>query len=271
MDRMPKVKINTCSRWELLRLPGVGNKIADKICKMREEGVQFTRDNLVNIPYLAHSLELFEMIDYTTMVSDFTDLDPLDMYQRLKKVEEPRVSNSDELFSQTVSSPYIHGVSSQPASVPEMTRVYKPLVSAPMQSNNVLDIDKKSQLYMGSLDSNDSYKPFPSMNQKRVVAGELSQGQVGDMRLQQGTCVVSSVPVQSGISTVCPGVDHVTPNTGAQQQYSTSNVQHTPPGMLWGSHIITQGNNTYSVPPPHISVQQEPNMLGEMYNVLQQM
>jgi hypothetical protein len=33
------------------------------------------------------------MIDYTTMVSDFTDLDPLDMYQRLKKVEEPRVSN----------------------------------------------------------------------------------------------------------------------------------------------------------------------------------
>jgi endonuclease III len=31
MDRMPKVKINTCSRWELLRLPGVGNKIADFI------------------------------------------------------------------------------------------------------------------------------------------------------------------------------------------------------------------------------------------------
>jgi hypothetical protein len=68
------------------------------------------------------------------MVSDFTDLDPLDMYQRLKKVEEPRVSNSDELFSQTVSSPYRHGVSSQPASVPEMTRVYKPLVSAPMMN-----------------------------------------------------------------------------------------------------------------------------------------
>jgi hypothetical protein len=91
-----------------------------------------------------------------------------------------------------------------------MTRVYKPLVSAPMQSNNFSDTDKKSQLYMGSLDSNDSYRPFPSMNQKRVVAGELSQGQVGDMRLQQGTYVVSSAPVQSGISTVCPGVDHVT-------------------------------------------------------------
>jgi hypothetical protein len=26
MDRMPKVKINTCSRWELLRLPGVFSK-----------------------------------------------------------------------------------------------------------------------------------------------------------------------------------------------------------------------------------------------------
>ena len=268
---MAKVKINTCSRWELLRLPGVGNTIADKICKMREEGVQFTRDNLVNIPYLANSPELFEMIDYTTMVSDFTDLDPLDMYQRLKKVEEPRVGNSDELFSQNVSSPYRHGVSSQPASVPEMTRVYKPLVSAPMKSNNFLDTDQISQLYMGSLDSNDSYRPFPIMNQKRVVAGELSQGQVGDIRLQQGTYIVSSAPVQSGISTVCPDVDHVTSNTGTQQQYSTSHVQHTPPGMLWGTHIITQGNNTYSVPPPHISVQQEPNMLGEMYNVLQQM
>jgi predicted DNA-binding helix-hairpin-helix protein len=62
MDRMAKVKINTCSRWELLRLPGVGNKIADKICKMREEGAQFTRDNLVNIPYVANFPELFEMI-----------------------------------------------------------------------------------------------------------------------------------------------------------------------------------------------------------------
>jgi hypothetical protein len=55
------------SDYPLLRLPGVGNKIADKICKMREEGVQFTRDNLVNIPYLANSPELFEMIDYTTI------------------------------------------------------------------------------------------------------------------------------------------------------------------------------------------------------------
>jgi hypothetical protein len=42
---------------------------------------------------------------------------------------------------------------------------------------------------MGSLDSNDSYRPFPIMNQKGVVAGELSQGQVGDIRLQQDTYV----------------------------------------------------------------------------------
>jgi len=87
MDRLTKVKINTCSRWELLRLPGVGNKIADKICNMREEGVQFKRERLANIPYLVISPKLFEMIDYTTTVSDFTDLDPLNMYQRLKKVE----------------------------------------------------------------------------------------------------------------------------------------------------------------------------------------
>jgi hypothetical protein len=53
---------------------------------MREEGVQFNRDRLANIPYLVIFPELFEMIDYTTMVSDFTDLDLLDMYQRLKKV-----------------------------------------------------------------------------------------------------------------------------------------------------------------------------------------
>ena len=127
------------------------------------------------------------------------------------------MGNSDELLSQKVSSPYRHGVSSQPASVPEMTLVYKPLVSAPIQSNNFLDTDQVSQLYMGSLDSNDSYRPFPIMSQKRVVAGELSQGQVEDMRLQQGTYVVSSTPVQSGISTVCPDVDHVPSNTGTQQ------------------------------------------------------
>jgi hypothetical protein len=73
------------------------------------------------------------------------------------------------------------------------------------------------------------------------------------MRLQQGTYVVSSAPVQSGISTVCPDMNHVPSNTGIQQQYSTAHVQHIPPGMLWGTHIITQGNltqgnNTYSVP-----------------------
>jgi len=43
-----------------------------------------------------------------------------------------------------------------------------------------------------------------------------------------------------------------------------------------GTHNITQdslaqGNNTYSLPPPPITVQQESSMLGEMYNVLQQM
>jgi hypothetical protein len=37
----------------------VGNKIADKICKMREEGVQFNWDRLANIPYLVISPELF--------------------------------------------------------------------------------------------------------------------------------------------------------------------------------------------------------------------
>ena len=216
------------------------------------------------------------MIDYTTTVSDFTDLDPLNMYQRLKNVEEPRVGKSDELLSQKVSSPYIHGVSSHPASVPEPTRVYKPLVSAPMKSNNFLDTDQEYQLYTGSLDSNDSYRPFPIVSQQRVVAGDLSQGQIGDMRLQQGTYLVSSAPVQSGISTVFPDVTHIPPNTVTQQQYSTAHVQHTPSGMLRGGHIITQGNltqgsNTYSVPPPPITVQHEPNMLGEMYNVLQQM
>jgi hypothetical protein len=44
---------------------------------MRKEGVQLNRERLANIPYLVISLELFEMIDYTTTVSDFTDLDHL--------------------------------------------------------------------------------------------------------------------------------------------------------------------------------------------------
>jgi hypothetical protein len=54
------------------------------------------------------------MIDYITTVSDFTDVDPLNMYQRLKKVEEPREGKSDELFTQKVSSPFRQGDSSHP-------------------------------------------------------------------------------------------------------------------------------------------------------------
>jgi len=89
------------------------------------------------------------------------------------------------------------------------------------------------------------------VSQQRVVDGDLSQGQVGDMRSQQGTYVFSqaninqqSAPIQYGISTVCPDVKHVPPNTVTQQQYSTAHIQHTqnasPPGMLWGTvlHII---------------------------------
>ena len=34
---------------------------------------------------------------------------------------------------------------------------------------------------------------------------------------------------------------------------------------------LAQGNNTHSLPHPPITVQEEPSMLGEMYNVLQQM
>ena len=82
----------------VLRLPGVGNKSADKICNMREKGVQFNRERLANIPYLVISPELFEMIDYTSAVSDFTDLDPLNMYERLKMVEELRVARVMNYF-----------------------------------------------------------------------------------------------------------------------------------------------------------------------------
>jgi hypothetical protein len=65
---------------------------------MREEGVQFNREKLAKIPYLVTSPELFQMVDYTSMVSDFTDLDPLKMFQKLHKFEEPRETKSDELF-----------------------------------------------------------------------------------------------------------------------------------------------------------------------------
>lgn len=98
MDRQTKVKINTCSKSGLLRLPGVVNKIADMVLHMREEGVQFNREKLAKILYLVTSPELFEMVDYTSMVSDFTDLDPLKMFQKLQKIEEPRETKGDELF-----------------------------------------------------------------------------------------------------------------------------------------------------------------------------
>jgi hypothetical protein len=118
------------------------------------------------------------------------------MYQRLKKVEEPRVDNSDELFSQKVSSLFWFIIGKG---------LYESLLSNdPMYNWDIWSVSKKLLLFIGA-------------------------------------------------ETKGLDVDHVTSNTGTQQQYSTSHVQHTPPGMLWGTHIITQDNNTYSVPPPHIS------------------
>ena len=74
----------------------------------------------------------------------------------------------------------------------------------------------------------------PIVSQQRVVDGDLSQGQVGDMRSQQDIYVFypaninqQSVLVQSGISTVYPDVKHVPPNTVTKQQYSRVNIQNT--------------------------------------------
>jgi hypothetical protein len=95
-----------------------------------------------------------------------------------------------------------------------------PLVPQPFSISDTCLKDQISQLYMGSLDSNDSYRPFPIMNQKGVVAGELSQGQVGDIRLQQDTYVVSSAPVQSRVDStnlslsvfICCKTLYISPN-----------------------------------------------------------
>lgn len=102
-----------------------------------------------------------------------------------------------------------------------------------MKSNNFSDTDQEFQLYMGSLNSSDSYMPFVS--HQRVLDRDVSQGPVGDMRSQQGIYVLSpaninqqSAPVQSGISTVhtgiYPDVKHVSPNTVIQRQYSTAHI-----------------------------------------------
>ena len=128
MDKQTKVEINTCSRSELLRLPGVGNKIVDKILQMRKEGVQFNKDKLAKVSYLVTSPQLFEMVDYTTMVADidFTDLDLFKMFHKLNKFEEPRETKSEELFSQTVSALSRQGESLHPVSVSGPTQVYNP-------------------------------------------------------------------------------------------------------------------------------------------------
>ena len=64
---MTRVLINFCSTEELMSLPGVGAKGADKILEMREAkgDLEFEDLRLSQVPYLRLTPQLIKCLDFT--------------------------------------------------------------------------------------------------------------------------------------------------------------------------------------------------------------
>ena len=62
---MTHVLINLCSIEELMSLPGVGAKGADKILEMREAKGDLELEDLRQVPYLRLTPQLIKYLDFT--------------------------------------------------------------------------------------------------------------------------------------------------------------------------------------------------------------
>jgi hypothetical protein len=63
---MPRVFINNCSIEELMSVPGVGAKGADKILELREAKGDLELDDLNQVPYLRITPQLLDCLDFTS-------------------------------------------------------------------------------------------------------------------------------------------------------------------------------------------------------------
>jgi predicted DNA-binding helix-hairpin-helix protein len=60
---------NICSIEELISLPGIGAKVADKILELREAKVDLELDDLNQVPYLRLTPQLINCLDFTSFDS----------------------------------------------------------------------------------------------------------------------------------------------------------------------------------------------------------
>jgi hypothetical protein len=63
---MPRVLINICSIEELMSVPGIGAKEADKILELREAKGDLELDDLNQVPYLRITPQLLDCLDFTS-------------------------------------------------------------------------------------------------------------------------------------------------------------------------------------------------------------
>jgi hypothetical protein len=63
---MPRVFINNCSIEELMTVPGIGAKVADKILELREAKGDLELDDLNQVPYLKITQPLLDSWDFTS-------------------------------------------------------------------------------------------------------------------------------------------------------------------------------------------------------------
>jgi predicted DNA-binding helix-hairpin-helix protein len=76
---MPRIFINNCSIEELMTVPGIGAKVADKILELREAKGDLELDDLNQVPYLGITQPLLDCLDFTSfenkeeMGSDLSD------------------------------------------------------------------------------------------------------------------------------------------------------------------------------------------------------
>ena len=69
----PRVKINTCSQAELMRLPGIGPQISERIMMMRKLA-PLDWNTFVQIPYVKATDNLFHSVDFSCEKDLFSDL-----------------------------------------------------------------------------------------------------------------------------------------------------------------------------------------------------
>ena len=63
---MPRVFINNCSIEELMSVPGIGAKGADKIFELREAKGDLELDDLNQVPYLRITPQLLDCLEFTS-------------------------------------------------------------------------------------------------------------------------------------------------------------------------------------------------------------